>query len=63
MNKPIKEWVHYILVFGVLLLTWIPAMNLMGGNVYYTSVIELMMFIGADLVAHKLILNEDIKLW
>lgn len=53
---------HYIVVFGVILLTWIPYMSITRDNVIYTSLLSFVTFVIADQLAHLLILGEKIDL-
>lgn len=53
-----KELLHYVVVYGALLASWVPLMDYFGGNVNYTAGAGLAVFIAADLVAHRFILNE-----
>lgn len=46
---------HYVLVYAVLLGTWVPMMGFFGGNIYLTSIFGFFIFVGADMLAHKIL--------
>ncbi len=46
---------HYIAVYAVLLGTWVPMMSFFGGNVILTAIFGFFIFVGADMLAHKIL--------
>jgi hypothetical protein len=46
---------HYVLVYGALLISWVPLMNHFNGDVAYTAAAGLVVFVVADKIAHKLL--------
>ena len=62
MNKILAELLHYAVVYGVLLYSWLPVMNYFKGDVYYTASVVFLIFFMTDQLAHKHILDED-YLW
>lgn len=53
-----KEILHYVVVYGALLATWVPMMGFFDNNVYLTSIFGFFIFVGADQLAHKYIMGE-----
>jgi hypothetical protein len=54
-----KDWsmndiLHYIVVYGVILLAWVPVMDYWGGEVGPTAATVFVLFVVADKMAHKL---------
>lgn len=47
-----NDLLHYIAVYGVLLLSWTSVMDYFGGNITYTAVAVFVIFILADKIAH-----------
>lgn len=50
-----EDWVHYIVVFGVLLLAWVPVMNFFGGSVLPTAITTFLLFVGVDKIMHEVL--------
>ncbi len=62
-NKWIAELTHYVVVFAVILASWIPLMNYFQNDVGKTALSALVVFIIADQLAHKIILKENFSMW
>lgn len=60
MDKKTKEILHYIAVYGALLLSW-PILMAKFTDVNIVAVIGFFIFVGADTLAHQFILGE--KVW
>lgn len=58
MKLTMKELVHYLVVYGVLLVSWVSLMDYFKGNVTSTAIAGLVVFIITDMLAHKYILHE-----
>jgi hypothetical protein len=58
MKHKYKDLLHYGVVYGSLLLTWVPLMTYFKNDVTYTAVGGLIVFVVADKIAHRVILNE-----
>jgi len=52
------DLIHYGVVFGALLISWVPVMNAANNNIVTTSLIVFGVFIVADKFAHAMILCE-----
>jgi hypothetical protein len=56
------ELLHYVVVYGVLLLSWVPVMDYFKQELIPTALTVGVIFILADQLAHKIILGEDYSL-
>lgn len=54
----LMELLHYVVVYGVLVASWLPIMNYFKDDINLTVATGLVVFIVADQLAHKYILNE-----
>ena len=62
-----KQWMmellHYIVVFAVIAVSWVPMMGLMGGNTWYTLASVFGVFVIVDQLAHIYLLKEQASMW
>lgn len=61
LKKWHKEVFHYVVVFGALLFAW-PILMDKFNDVIPTAIMAFLVFVGADQLAHKIILGEDFSL-
>jgi hypothetical protein len=52
------DLLHYGVVFGALLISWVPVMNATNNNIVTTSLIVGGIFVIVDKFAHTMILGE-----
>ena len=52
--KSTMDILHYLIVGGVLILSWIPLMDLFGSNVTLTSLVWLALFYVTDKFTHNI---------
>ena len=60
INK--KELLHYIIGAILLILAWIPLMELTGDNIYLTSIAWFLWYITIDQILHVVIKKEKISI-
>lgn len=53
-----KELLHYVIVFGIILVAWPQAMAFWNGDLNLTALTVFYIFVAADGLAHKYILGE-----
>ena len=54
------ELLHYIVVYAVLAGSWTSIMNYFKGDVVPTAITGFIVFVVADILAHRFILGEKI---
>jgi hypothetical protein len=62
MKKPnmAMELLHYVVVYAVLAGSWTTIMNYFKGDLMLTVVTGFIVFVVADILAHRFILGEKI---
>jgi len=59
MKNVFMELLHYIIVFAVIAVTWLPLMNYFN-NLTYTLLASLLIFFVTDQLAHRFMLGEKL---
>ena len=49
-----NDFLHYALVYGVLLVSWVPVMDALGGNLPLVAAVVFVLFVAADKFAHRM---------
>lgn len=58
MKLQISSLIHYLIVFLVLWLSWIPIMNYFSNNLLLTSITAFLVFVISDQLVHIFVLGE-----